>query len=110
MREFGREFGREFCGTIEGRNTRERATLLAGALAEAGVKELILGRGGAKVVALRARETDLPGLLIAAAVDDELATPDRSLRVTLGSGAWTWTSTDATIAARLSAMDRAGSA
>jgi hypothetical protein len=56
----------EHSGLITRGNPRERAVLIAGALAEMGVQDLAVGLSGGETRVLWARKTDLPGLLGAA--------------------------------------------
>lgn len=78
---------------IDGDGREDRAAAVAGMLAEAGVVELALldPRGGWRP--LRARETDLPGLLArcaAAGETVELVALDRPLRVEFSPDAVHW--------------------
>ncbi len=56
----------EHSGLITRGSPRERAVLIAGALAEMGVQDLAVGLSGGETRVLLARKTDLPGLLGAA--------------------------------------------
>lgn len=56
----------EHSGLITCGNPRERAVLIAGALAEIGVQDIALASSGGETRVLLARKTDLPGLLGAA--------------------------------------------
>ena len=70
------------------------ASEVAGALAEAGVRELLFAQPAQPARLLKARETDLPGVLATAAPGTVLSTPDDSTRFVLTAAGWANESTD----------------
>lgn len=93
----------ELTGALRGDPAR-RAVLLAGALAEAGVLELVLTAPDGHPRAVRARETNLPGELLGAKPGSTLANEAMGLRVSLDIDGWRWTARDAATARALAAL------
>lgn len=83
-----------------GSTKRDQAIHAAGSLAEVGVLELILHTptGPQRI---RARVTDLPGLLTAAPAGSSLRTPDDTLRIDISDHVLTVHHADPALAARL---------
>lgn len=82
--------------------------LVAGALAERGVREVTLRAGGGPPRALRARESDLPGLLTAALASEGLAVLEAgrpAARIELERGGRVaWVTSDRELADALSSL------
>ncbi len=72
-----------------------RASAIAGALAEAGITELVVTQPAQPARTIKARETDLPGLLAALAPGATLATRDGTHRFVRREDGWHTDSTDA---------------
>lgn len=93
----------ELTGVLRGDPAR-RAVLLAGALAEAGVLELVLTALDGHSRAVLARETDLPGELLGTKPGRTLANEAIGLRVSLDTDGWRWTARDTATARALAAL------
>ncbi|MFZ4573390.1 MAG: hypothetical protein ACOYN0_03265 [Phycisphaerales bacterium] len=83
-------------GEIPGATERGRAERVAHLLARLGVVEIDLG--GQRV---RARETDLPGLLIGKNEQELGAGSGRAMSIRVGPGAATWSTEDPDLAAAI---------
>lgn len=80
------------------------ASALAGALAEAGVARLEMTAPGGTARTLRARETDLPGVLLAATPGTVLASSAHGLRIVVDATRFRWSTPDAALAGVLAPL------
>lgn len=87
----------EFTGDVAGATREDRASHLAGRLAEAGTREVFLiGPGGWR--ALPPRVTDLPGQILSAPDGAELLTLAPPLRVAISAQRMAFVTPDARLA------------
>jgi len=87
-------------GVVAGADARQRAVRLAGALAELGVTGLVLKKSDGSAAELRARETDLPGVILASP-GFVLSSAGLGVEVTISGDRLEWTARDAGAAAAL---------
>ena len=88
-------------GDVPGRDARERAVRLAGALAEMGVTRLVVEAGWVSRE-VRARETDLPEVVLRS-LGAVIASPELGIEVEIGSERLVWRARDEAAAAMMGA-------
>ena len=93
--------GAPHLGTLEGGTHARRVVALAGALAEAGVAQIDLSIPGRPPRVLRARESDLPGVLQEPRHGVVLLTARGGTRIEVTRDAIRWRTADRLIAERL---------
>jgi hypothetical protein len=83
---------------VRGENVHEQAVAVAGALAELGVREVVIVSGGECRVAT-ARETDLPGFLEGAAAGSSVECAELGVVIHVTAAGLSWDEVDSSRAA-----------